>query len=128
MKTSIIVILIALSFLAMPYAAFSQEKLEAEKVIVDADKRLILQFTNKGEEIEWQRCAFLIGNKLINSQEEAFVIGVAHLHHRFSLFVDPAPLRVGGPAVSGVSVPEKGWLFITKSRFADSTMIGTPQA
>lgn len=124
MKTSIIVILIALSFLAMPYAAFSQEKLEAEKVIVDADKRLILQFTNKGEEIEWQRCAFLIGNKLINSQEEAFVIGVAHLHHRFSLFVDPAPLRVGGPAVSGVSVPEKGWLFITKSRIVFTVEVG----
>jgi tetratricopeptide (TPR) repeat protein len=124
MKTSISVTLIVLSFLAMPYAAYSQGKLEAEKVIVDADKHLILKFTNKKEEIEWQRCGFLVGNKLINSQEEAFVIGVAHLHHRFALFVDPTPLRVGGPEVNGVSVPEKGWLFITRSRIVFTVEVG----
>jgi tetratricopeptide (TPR) repeat protein len=116
MKTSIIAILIALCLLTMPHAAYSQEKLAAEMVIVDADKRPILNFTNKEVEIEWQRCSFLIGNKLINSQEEAFVIRVGHLHHRFALYVDTVPLRVGGPEVGGVSVPENGWLFISRSR------------
>src|SRR5215217_8522521 len=114
MKTLIVAILISVSFLAMPHAAYSQKNGEAQAVIVDKDKRLILKFTNK--EVDWQRCAFLVGNKSIN-QEQAFVLRVAHLHHRFQMSWGRRPvLQVGGLEVEGVSLPEQGWLYITPSR------------
>lgn len=114
MKTLIMAI-VALFFLTVPHAAYSQKTGEAQTVLVDANKHLILKFTNP--DANKQRCAFLVGNRLTNDREEAFVIRVAHLHHRFRLFASRrSVLRVGGPEVDGISLPEHGWLYITRSR------------
>jgi len=108
-------ILISLSFLGMPHAAYSQKTGEAQTVIVDANKHLILKFTNP--DANKQRCAFLVGHRLTIDREEAFVIRVAHLHYRFRPFAwRRSVLEVGGPEVDGVSLPENGWLYITPSR------------
>ena len=115
MKTLMMAILISLSFLGMPHAAYSQKTGEAQTVIVDANKHLILKFTNP--DANKQRCAFLVGNRLTIDREEAFVIRVAHLHYRFRPFAwRRSVLEVGGPEVDGVSLPENGWLYITPSR------------
>jgi hypothetical protein len=115
MKTLMMAILISLSFLGMPHAAYSHKTGEAQTVIVDANKHLILKFTNP--DANKQRCAFLVGNRLTIDREEAFVIRVAHLHYRFRPFAwRRSVLEVGGPEVDGVSLPENGWLYITPSR------------
>lgn len=113
MKT--LTILIALSFLAIPHIAYSQKSGDAQTVIVDADKHLILKFANRDANL--QRCSFLVGNKLTTDREESFAIRVAHLHYRFRPFAwRRSVLQVGGPEVDGVSLPENGWLYITASR------------
>ncbi|HEY0729224.1 MAG TPA: hypothetical protein VGD38_14190, partial [Pyrinomonadaceae bacterium] len=115
MKTVIIAMSIALSLLSLPHAAYSQKTGEAQILIVDANKHLLLKFTNPDP--NKQRCSFLVGNRLTKDREEAFVIPVAHLHHRFRLFASRgAVLTVGGPEVDGISLPENGWLYITRSR------------
>ena len=115
MKTAIIAMSISLSFLSLPHPAYSQKTGEAQTVIVDANKHLLLKFTNP--DANKQRCAFLVGTRLTNDREEAFVIPVAHLHHRFRLFASGrSVLKVGGPEVDGISLPENGWLYITRSR------------
>src|SRR5689334_13847181 len=105
-------VLSLLFFLIMPHVAYSQENGEAQTVIVERDKRLTLRFGNKEDQ---QRCGFFVGNRLMN-QEQALAIRVAHLHYRFRLGWGSVVPTVGGPEVAGVSLPEHGWLYITRSR------------
>ena len=102
-------ILIPLSFLAMPNAAYSQGNGEAQTVIIENDKRHTLEFSSKEDK---QRCGFFVGNRLMN-QEEVLAIPVAHFHYRFGRGWGQSTPQIGGS-----SLPEHGWLYITPSRIA----------
>jgi len=93
------IVSLALFFLAAPRIAYAQENGEPQFVMFDEKNNPSLKFSRKGADA--QDCGLWVGYTLTDKQEEAFVLRVAHLHFRF---------------VGGASFKEKGLLYITPSR------------
>jgi hypothetical protein len=109
-KTLLITVSLALFFLALPQNARAQKDGEAQAVIFDANDRPTLRFTNKSA--KRQRCGALVSYTLMENQEEAIVLRVAHMH-------------VGSLGWKA-TLPEKGWLYITPSRITFKVEEGDP--
>jgi hypothetical protein len=79
---------------------------EAQAVIFDANNRPALKFTNK--QVKKQSCGLFV-SYWVMGQEEVFALRVTHLHFRY---------------IGGVSLTEKGWLYITPSRIIFRVVTG----
>lgn len=108
-KTLIVAVLLALCFLAAPQTAHAQKDGEAQAVIFDANDRPTLIFANKPAKKE-QSCGALVSYMLMDNQEEAIAARVSHFHS-------------GGLGMSP-SLPESGWLYITRARIVFSVEDG----
>ncbi len=107
-KTLMVAVSLALCFLAAPQAAHAQKHGEAQAVIFDANDRPTLLFANKPA--KKQSCGALVSYTLIDNQEEAIAARVSHFHVG-SLGVKP-------------SLPESGWLYITRTRIVFKVEVG----
>lgn len=107
-KTLLIIVSLALCFLAAPQAAHAQKHGEAQSVIFDANDRPTLVFANKpGKK---QSCAALVSYTLMGNQEEAIAARVSHFH--------------AGRLGTSPALPESGWLYITPTRIVFSIEVG----
>lgn len=97
-KTLTMVVPLALFFLAAAQTARAQKDGEPQFVLFDENNRPTLNFTNKRA---GKVCGLFVSYTLMDNQEEALVVRAAHAHFGY---------------VPGVSLPEKGWLYITPSR------------
>jgi hypothetical protein len=100
-KTLMIMLSLALFFLATAQSTRAQKDGEAQSVSFDKHDWPTLKFSNK--RVDKQGCGLFVGYARTENQEDAFVIRVSHVHaRRFFQGV--------------ISFPEKGWLYITPSR------------
>jgi hypothetical protein len=98
-KTLMLTVSLALFFPATAQIARAQKDGEAQVVSFDENNWPTLKFSNKRDK---PACGLFISYSLTDSQEESFVIRVAHMHRR---------------ALWGkYNFPEEGWLHITPSR------------
>lgn len=106
-KTLTATVSLALFFFATAQVALAQKDGEAQFVIIDANNRPTLKFTNKSA--KRQRCGALVSYTQAGDEEEAIVVRVAHLH-------------IG--KLLKTSAPESGWLYITPTRIVFSVEAG----
>ena len=109
-KPLMIMVSLALFFLAVPHDARAQKDGEAQSVIFDANNHPTLKFTNKSA--KRQGCGALVSYTQTGDQEEAIALRVSHMH--------------AGSLGWKTTLPETGWLYITPSRIIFKVEAGDP--
>jgi hypothetical protein len=105
---------------AIPQITCAQKDGEAQVVLIDDINQQTLKFSNLGPLN--QRCGFFVTKTLMENEEEALVIRVAHYHHKFEVWEwNPPNYDIGSSYL-----PEQGWLYITSSRIVFTVEEGDP--
>ena len=99
---------ILLFFTAIPQIIRAQKDGEAQAILIDEKKQQTLKFSNQG--VSNQRCGFFVTKTLMENEEEALAIRVAHYHHTVWGWSQP------NYDLGSDRLPEQGWLYITSSR------------
>ena len=99
---------ILLFFILIPQITCAQKDGEAQAILIDEKNQQTLKFSNQGALN--QRCGFFVTKTLMENQEEALAIRVAHYHYRLWEWNRPS-YELGSKLL-----PEQGWLYITSAR------------
>jgi tetratricopeptide (TPR) repeat protein len=119
-KTLLTTASVLLFFIAIPQITWAQKDGEAQGILIDERKQQTLKFSNKGALN--QRCGFFVTRTLMENDEEALAIRVAHYHHKFEVYEwNPPNYDLGSRYL-----PEQGWLYITPSRIVFAVEEGDP--
>src|SRR6185436_5308468 len=111
---------VLLFLIATSHLTFAQKDGEAQSLLIDERNQQTLKFSNQGALN--QRCGLFVSKTLMENEEEALAIRVAHYHHKDELYVRKRPdYDIGSPYL-----PEQGWLYITPSRIVFTVEEGDP--
>lgn len=111
---------VLLFFTAIPQITCAQKDGEALLVLIDEKNQQTLKFSNLGS--LKLPCGFFVTKTLMENEEEALAIKVAHYHHKFEVWEwNPPNYDIGSRYL-----PEQGWLYITSSRIVFTVEEGDP--
>lgn len=109
-----------LFFTFIPQITCAQKDGEALMVLIDENNQQTLKFSNLGA--LKLHCGFFVTKTLMENEEEALAIRVAHYHHKFEVWEwNPPDYDIGSRYL-----PEHGWLYITSSRIVFTVEEGDP--